>query len=1109
MAKSLFSGPARLFTSPCRFSIVWLVFCFPILFTPSLLAQQNVQRIYSLTRELYFPVVTGWKASKGELERGYDPNLSEEGWESFNYQPVLGAEECWFRVELAFPEQIALQRVDSRAVWLGLDVLGEGSIYLDGKKLGSLKAGKNRLLIKRSARAGEKVKIAVNLKGTHQKVIFRNAEIQLDQWQEAVDLAAQLQMTIYTAVRLLGTDTRQKSLLLEYDPGTDLSTVPQFKRQELLGRLNVALSEVDEAAARNGDPEAFCSSVKRSFSDMTELADHLHTYTLYLVSNAHIDLAWLWRWRETIEVAHDTFKSVLDLMRQYPELVFSQSQAQLFEWVRVYYPEMFEEIKQRVREGEWEIVGGMWVEPDCNLISGESWIRQILYGKRFFKKYFGVEVKLGWNPDSFGYNWNMPLFFSKAGIKAFLTQKLLWNDTNFFPYHIFWWKGPDSSRILVYMPYLGYTNTVNPFQMVDALRQFEANTGLRNMAFMIGYGDHGGGPDKDMLEEARKLNELPVFPRVVFGAAEDYLEELPDSVKASLPEYSDELYLEYHRGTYTTQARMKKLNRELEHSLEAAEKLSSLDAVLSGSSYPDGRLELAWKKVLFNQMHDILPGSGIAAVYRDAEEQYEKAGRLARQITSRAVHGLAARINTQDGGLGDPLLVFNTLSWPRSSVAEVEGDKEVLSNYSIYDHTGKRLPSQVVEPDEDGEADLIFRAENVPATGYRVFMLRRRIHAVDKAENTLRVSERLLENAFLRVELDPVRGLITRIYDKKAAREVLAPGGVGNMIELFEDKPKNWDAWNIGYTGVSWPLDRADKLEVTETGPVRATVRIRKSFLGPTKPRRPLATSFPSSFFTQEISLYAGSPLLEVRSRFDWWEDQVLCKAAWELNLSSDTAYFEIPMAAVGRPTTRNSSWEKARFEVPGLRWADLSEKGYGASLITDSKYGYDVQGNRMRVTLLRSPAWPDPSADRGSHKFRYALLPHPGDWRSGGTVKAAAEFCSPLLVQRSVPHKGDLPFSGRSFISSAPANVVVSAFKVAEDGQGFILRCYEAHGIKTQAEITLPPGAGRAEETDLLEGGGQAVQISEQKMRFTIDPFEIKTFRIHFASNPLSLDPN
>jgi len=1068
-------------------------------------ARQNIEPIYQLASQVSFPAVTGWRARKGEVAGGEDPALDDKGWEQFNYQEVLGTEECWFRVEFELPGKIALQPLGSSALWLRLEVQNPGTAYLDGRKVKSLVPGENRFLISRQAEAGTRLKVAVHLKGKHQRIIFRRALLELAGWRQAVEEAGRLRLTIFTAARILGTDTRQRGLMIEEDPRIDRSTVSAGLRSGLWEELDQALGLVDKVSLERGDPQGFVSSVNKAYAGMEALAGHIRSYKLYLISNAHIDLAWLWRWRETVEATHDTFESVLELMDRYPELTFSQSQAQLYEWMKQYYPDLFSRIAARVEQGRWEVVGGMWVEPDCNLISGESWVRQLLYADIFFRKHFGKKVTFGWNPDSFGYNWNMPQFFSKAGIKAFLTQKLLWNDTNLFPYHLFWWKGPDGSRILVYFPYTGYTNVVHPYQMVDDLRQFEANTGLRSMAVLIGYGDHGGGPEADMLERARNLQKLPVFPRVEFGTLEGYLASLDDSLKASLPEYSDELYLEYHRGTYTSQARMKKLNRRLEVALGSAEKISSVNSLIGGAPYPAERLERAWKKVLFNQMHDILPGSGIAAVYRDAEEKYSGAAKTVEGITRQALLGLAGRINTAEGPAGEPLVVFNVLNWPRSGFVCLPGDSGMLADCRVYDSSGRRLASQVVRSPESGAA-LIFRAEEVPPTGYRVFKLRRGIErAAGVPESSLKVSRRRLENDFLLLDIDPASGLVTRIFDKRSRREVLAPGGVGNLLELFEDRPEQWDAWNIGYTGVGWKLDRADRVEVGESGPVRATVRVKTSFLGPTKARRRLATSFPSSFFTTEISLYAGEPIIEVRNSFDWWEEQILCKVAWELGVDSDTAYYEVPMAAIGRPTARETPWQKARFEVPALSWADLSGKVFGVSLISRSKQGYDVVGNRLRHTLLRSPVWPDPAADRGRHEFSYALLPHAGDWRQGGTVRAAREYCTPLYVHHGVSHPGSLPAAGRGFLSAAPENVVVSAFKGAEDGNGCVLRCYEAHGLRVQAEVSLPARPEQAEEIDLLERSLGAVSLRETKLNFMLGPYEIKSFRLKFSRASLN----
>ncbi|MEA2062240.1 MAG: alpha-mannosidase [Gemmatimonadota bacterium] len=1074
------------------------------LFTCPLAAQSNLEQIYRLAAQVSFPIVTGWRAAKGQVEKGQAPELDDSSWEKFNYQEVLGTEQCWLRVDLELPETIALQPVAGRPVRLCLEVQNRGTAYIDGKKVKTLVPGENRILLTSKAAAGEKYKLAVYLEGRYQRVIFRSALLELEGWGEAVKMAKQLHLTIFTVARLLGTDTRQRGLRIEQDPGIDKAAITESRRARLMEEFRRALGRIDREALEKGTPEAFTASVHKAFQGMPRLTSHLRSYTLYLISNAHIDVAWLWRWRETVEATHDTFKSVLGLMDKYPSLTFSQSQAQLYEWMEDYYPRLFSQIKQKAEQGRWEVVGGMWIEPDCNLISGESWVRQLLYGQRYFKKHFGRYTTFGWNPDSFGYNWNMPQFFSKAGIGVFLTQKLLWNDTNLFPHHLFWWRGPDGSRILVYFPYTGYTNVVNSYQMADDLRQFEANTGLRNMAVLIGYGDHGGGPEEDMLERAADLQKLPVFPRVVFGTASDYIASIADSVKARLPEYSGELYLEYHRGTFTTQARMKKLNRRLEHDLASAEKLSTLNFLASGASFPQQRLEQAWKHVLFNQMHDILPGSGITAVYHDAEEKYARASNLAEKTTRQALLGLASRVNTAGGKgpAGEPLVVFNTLAWPRSGIVRVTMETSPVDSYRVFDSQGSRLPCQIVRPEDTDQAEIIFRAPDVPAMGYRVFRLNRVPGTGSRAPaGLLTASDTRLENEFFLVEISPATGLVTRIFDKRQRREVLAPGGSGNLIELFEDQPRQWDAWNIGYTGVSWKLDsRADRVELVETGPVRATVRVKKSFLGPTKARRRLATSFPSSFFTQEISLYASEPVIEVRNRFDWWEERILCKVAWELAVNSDTAYYEIPMAAIGRPTARKTDWQKARFEVPALRWADLSEPGYGVSLLSESKYGYDVEGSRLRLTALRSPSWPDPAADRGRHEFSFALLPHAGDWRQGGTVHRSREFCTPLYVHRGVIHDGSLPAAGEAFLSAEPENVIVSAFTAAADGDGFILRCHEAHGTGGRATVSFDLRTpARAEEVDLLERPTGKASFRDNTLSFELGPYEIKTFRLRF----------
>ena len=863
---------------------------------------------------------------------------------------------------------------------------------------------------------------------------------------------------------------------------------------QLRTQLDRALAKIDLQAAQRSDWTAFRRSLENARATLAPLREYAQSYTVFILGNAHIDMAWLWRWYETVEVCHNTFAQQLELMRLFPDYIYAQSQAQAYRWMEERYPDIFAEIQRRTREARWEAVGGMVVEPDCNLIGGESWVRQILYGKRYFKNKLGVDVWLGWNPDSFGYNWNMPQFFRKSGIKAFITQKLSWNDTNEFPYHLFWWEGADGSRVLTYLPYTGYIGQLTIDEIVTNMRRNEANTGRKEVLMLFGFGDHGGGPEKKMLERYLKYQKVTVFPKLQFIRGHDFVQRLLDSDLSDLPVWRDELYLEYHRGTYTTHAEIKRSNRQGEILLASAEKLASL-AALSGMTYPEQPLTGAWWKLLFNQFHDILPGSGIAPIYRDAMEDYRKVFHTANSVISKSLATLGQKIALQERPGFRPLLVFNTLSWKRSGMVylPLQGPDPL---WQVEDAEGKAVPAQIL-PDEQGTF-LVFPAREVPAMGYRVFWLRQ----TGSRENRPRPAQKFtLENRFFVLKVDPETGNVVSLYDKRARREVLDGSGEGNLIQLFEDIPKNWDAWNIGYTGKSWKLNRADQVALLNDGPVFSRLRVKKSFLGPSKARRFPTEHFPSSFFVQDILLYKDLPFVEVRMQVDWWEDHVLAKVVWPVAVHDDSATYEIPFAAIRRPTTERNSWEKARFEVPALRWIDLSEGSeYGVSIFTDSKYGYDVHGNRMRITLLRSPKSPDPTADRGKHFIHYAVFPHRGDWPEGGTVQNAHAFTTPLYTQWISPGEtaGGLP-AEHSFLQVWPENVILAALKPAEDGKGWILRVYESSRRKTRATVRFAFDPKQAEEVDLMEKAIGPAPLKGKELSFSLKPFEIKSFRVEF----------
>ena len=863
------------------------------------------------------------------------------------------------------------------------------------------------------------------------------------------------------------------------------------QRKALRPVLEQAISAVDVSAAQNKNWPQFQKSLQRARRILQPVAKFAKTYTIYLIGQSHIDIAWLWRWPETVEVCRNTFQQQLNLMREFPEFKYTQSSAQMFKWMEDRYPALFKEIQQRVKEGRWDIVGGTVLESDCNLISGESWVRQHLYGKRYFRKKFGVNVDIGWDPDSFGYTWNMPQFLKKSGVNAFLTYKLRMNDTNVFPYHLFWWEGPDGSRVLAYLPFSDPDDEDYVGIVAKVTRFSEANTGRRDVGIPFGTGDHGGGPERENLKMIRQFEHVTVFPKIIVSDGSEYFSKLMQSDPKKIPVWDNELYLEFHRGTYTTHGEIKRNNRKKEILLTNAEKLSSL-AWLEGAPAPDmPKLTQAWWKYLFNQFHDILPGSSITPVYRDAMQFYREVGKKAGQVLDGALQFLTMHIRTPRKGL--PIVVFNTLSWKRDGLVKVPFEQNPGPVF-IRDDKGHILPSQIVASPKDDT--LLFIARDVPAVGYRVYSVQK--GSKKTPETKLHAKEFVLENQFFKVDVNPQTGNIRQIFDKRNKQKVFRTGKEGNRIQLFGDIPKRNDAWNIGYTGEKWELNHPDTIFVKETGPVRAVIRVKKSFLGKSKSKRYPTKNFPSSFFTQDITLYAGLPIIDCRMTVDWWENHVLAKVAFPLSVESKVATYEIPFATIQRPAERKTPWEKARFEVSAQYWGDLSAKNYGVSLLNESKYGYDALKNTIRLTLLRSPLSPDPTADRGINRFSYALYPHAGNWQTGKTVLQGYEYNVPLIAVKTSPHKGNLP-SEFSFVQTKPQTVILAAIKKAEDSNALIFRVYESQGKDTQASLHFFKKPKTITEVNLIEQNPKPVRYSGKTVRFPISHYEIKSFKVQF----------
>jgi alpha-mannosidase len=564
---------------------------------------------------------------------------------------------------------------------------------------------------------------------------------------------------------------------------------------------------------------------------------------------------------------------------------------------------------------------------------------------------------------------------------------------------------------------------------------------------------------------------------------------LPGSLegKIDLPIWNDELYFEYHRGIFTTQANQKRNMRESEEELLNAEKYSSI-AWLSGTAYPAAQLTEAWKKVLFNQFHDLAAGSGIGVIYKDAQRDYDVVRWTARDATSTALHAISARIDTRAKD-GVPILVVNPLAWTRTDLVDfnVQLPMAPKNGVSVLDAQGKALPLQTLSTDSATNTyHLLVEVRDVPSLGYEVLHV---ISGAHPPESDLKTNGLTLENATVSVVVDPHTGCITSLYDKKTQFESIAPGRCGNELMAFKDTPKEYDAWNIDadFEKYSQNLDKADSVELIESGPLRATIRVTRTWQ--------------QSKFVQDISLYAELNRVDIANHIDWHETHVLLKAAFPLAASSDFATYEIPYGSIERPTTRNNSWEAAKFEVPALRWADLGDAKHGFSLINNSKYGYDAKGNVLRLSLLRSPVWPDPNADRGHHDFTFSLYPHAGTWREASTVRRGYEFNYKLEAEQLESHDGSLP-PAMSFVSVAPENVILTAMKKAEDSDALIFRLYEWAGKSSGVQITVPPGASGATMTNLMEHvEGSPLTISGgNAIAARIHPYEILTLKVDYA---------
>jgi alpha-mannosidase len=1046
-----------------------------------------------------------WQWHAGDLAHGEDPATDDGRWKPLKDKIEAGTGAVWIRARFAVPRLSRGYDITGAALILAVGASPGGRIpaivYLDSRRI-ALGADLAPEVIAQPLHPGQEFAIAIKLLVSEPKTL-RPPVLEL-RFAANRPAPTRLRAECDSAAVLLPT----------------LDSDPKVLAQDL-AVLESAIATVDFGALDHDQQQGFDASLRKAETMLEPLRPRLATLSVAAVGNSHIDAAWLWPASETMTVAKDTFTSALQLIPEYPGFDYTQPDMQYDAWLQAKYPLLFDEIKSRVKDGRWDLVGGMWAEPDLNEPDGETMTRELLIGKRYLHEQFGKDTRIGWNVDSFGYSWQLPQVYKKSGVDFFVTQKINWNEQNHLPLKLFWWQSPDGSSVLTYFP-MSYNGSTDPVQMAQELADARPLApGLTTIMHLYGVGDHGGGPTRVELDQAENwIDTKPVYPALTLSTAAAFFNTVAPNVSAvgaspvwnyttlaagrtalpappgsgiSIPVWRDELYLETHRGTYTTQAAQKKNMRDSEEWLLDAEKLSSIAWAVGGMAYPQEPLNEAWKKVLFNTNHDLAAGSGIGVIYKDAQVDYDAVHATTNDATQHATDWMTAHADTH---VDDPkheasVIVVNTLAWPREGLATVKLQLPSLpgsAGISVRDAAGKPVAAQVLASDAStGSYTLLVKPTAVPAMGFETLRVG---PGRNEVPGNLHVDATTLENSLLRVTLDPKTGCITHLIDKTDGFDSIADGGCGNQLQSFADDPKKYDAWNIdpGTLDKMVPIDEVDSMEVVDKGPLRAGIRIQRHW--------------GSSHFEQTIVLYDGVARVDVENNFDWHETHVLLKAAMPLRASSDVAAFEIPYGVIDRPTTRNNSFEQAKFEVPALRWADLGDSAHGLSLINNSKYGYDATVHLLRLSLLRSPVFPDPNADRGEQRFVYSFYPHRGTWQSAMTERRGYEFNYPLTARQAEQHPGSLG-PQHSFLELRDDGVILTALKKSEDGHALIVRAYDWSGKVSDAMLRLPGAPLSASEADMMEHAtGAPLALHNGTVHLTMHPYEIKTIRIEYAAN-------
>lgn len=1005
-------------------------------------------------------------------ELGGEPVTYETAMDG-EYRPVAEGDAwgrpwdtAWFRIEGEVP-------VD----WAGSEVVAlvdlsfeeeegfgrEGLVWMNGKPVIAVSRNRKAIPLLNRAEGGEQMAFAIEA-----------AANPAAEWHWGGTPhgggAAEKRLFGVKTLRLAERDEMVFQLLIDFRVCREAmrELAPGSMRRERLRRTLDQVCRCMEVGTTAWVPE-----VRDLLRPMLDCCNGSTAHRVTAVGHAHIDTAWCWPLRETIRKCARTFSTALAYMERYPDYRFSCSQPVQYLWMKEHYPDIYAGIRDAVRRGQWEVIGSMWVEPDCNIPSGESLVRQILHGKRFFEQEFGVEPRDLWLPDVFGYSAALPQILKRAGIDWFLTQKISWNDTNRFPHHSFLWEGIDGTRIFSHFPPADtYNGRLTAAEIAHGERQFAPKDRASMSLLPFGQGDGGGGPTIEMIERARRWKDFEGMPRVEMGTVRGFFEEAEAEIEEA-PLWRGELYLEMHRGTYTSQGWNKWMNRHCELLLRDAEFFQAVASVVAPGELleadpcpdrtvwdlaghgpdKDGQptamaMDRAWKLLLLNQFHDILPGSSIGWVYEDSRRDHGVVEAIATAVRDAAITAVLKAISAD--GPQEATMAFNTLGHARCEVVTCNDGSLAVAEVPSCGYA-------MVAPDQAGVVPAGMAA----------------VQAVEEA-GRVRISNGLVECVIA------ADGGVDSVVDLESSREVL--DGRGNEFHLLRDYPNHWNAWDIDQPAMDdyEVLGGVDRIDLLERGPLQAVVELERRF--------------GASRMCQRIVLRAGSRRIDFETVLDWRERHRVLKAAFPVAIRSEHVTCEIQFGHVRRPVHRNTSWDAARFEVCAQRWIDLSEGDFGVALMNDGRFGHDIQGNMMRLTLAKGAHAPDPDADLGEHRFTYSLYPHPDAGPRGGVVEAALELNVPLHV-RPAGGGGSAPTS-HSWLTVDRPGIMVEAFKVAEDGEGLIVRCCEALGSRGRAMVHLGLKTGPLEEADLLERP-VATNAGSMDDPIAFQPFEIRTFRI------------